>query len=499
MTHIDEYLLDEVTAGRMSGPYSRPIVERILRGPFISSPLIISVSSQGPDLVDKIRICRNLSKCSPEQPSVNSFIQKDLFPTRFDTAIRMANILASAPPGTQACTLDIAKFHRTCPVVPSHKPWLVLQGRSDQFYIDHVHPFGAACASSNAGMIANAMVDVLAKLGIGPVPKYEDDLAPMRIPTPYGCYRDGLYSYDYDRAEIIRRVESLGIPWHPEKGQAFFSSVFIFIGFEWNLELKTVSLTELKRQKYLFRVCSFLDSFSGYMCHLNDIQKIHGTLCHVSFVYREGRSRLPSLSNFAASFGDNDLTARWVPAPVVNDLRWWRERLSSPCTIRHLLPLGPTLDPGIFVDASTSWGIGIIFCGKWIAFRLRPGWKSIRGRDIGWLETVAVEFAVYLIDIHKMSSCSIIIHSDNQSTIGAMYKGRSPNTHINLSIRRTYVALSAISVSPSFQYIESALNPADPISRGHPGPPSSCLPLSFPIPEDLLPVLSYVSPPQSSS
>lgn len=36
--------------------------------------------------------------------------------------------VANAPPGTQACTKDIAKFHRTCPVLPDHKPFLVFQG-----------------------------------------------------------------------------------------------------------------------------------------------------------------------------------------------------------------------------------------------------------------------------------------------------------------------------------------------------------------------------------
>jgi hypothetical protein len=68
--------------------------------------------------------------------------------------------IALALPGTQACTLDIKKFHKTCPVLPSHKPWLVLQGKPGEFYIDHNHLFGVACASSNAGMIANAVVNI---------------------------------------------------------------------------------------------------------------------------------------------------------------------------------------------------------------------------------------------------------------------------------------------------------------------------------------------------
>ncbi|PPQ88522.1 hypothetical protein CVT25_009979 [Psilocybe cyanescens] len=55
---VAQYLHDEVTACRMSGPYSRETVERILRGPFQSSPLIVAVQPQGPGVPDKVRVCR---------------------------------------------------------------------------------------------------------------------------------------------------------------------------------------------------------------------------------------------------------------------------------------------------------------------------------------------------------------------------------------------------------------------------------------------------------
>ena len=102
--------------------------------------------------------------------------------------------------------LDIAKFHRTCPVLPSHKPWLVVQGLPGQFLIDHVHPFGTACASSNAGMIANAVVDIWQAEGVFPVPKYEDDLKVFRIPSQTGPFCDGDFSYNYDHAEMLCHI-----------------------------------------------------------------------------------------------------------------------------------------------------------------------------------------------------------------------------------------------------------------------------------------------------
>ena len=133
--------------------------------------------------------------------------------------------------GTQACTFDIKKFHCTCAVLPAHKPWLVVQGLSDEFYIDHTHPFGAAAASSNAGMIANAIVDIWQAEGIRPILKYEDDLKIFRYPVVSGVFHQDGFQYNYDRDEALSRISSLHVPWHKEKGDPAFLSITTFIGF----------------------------------------------------------------------------------------------------------------------------------------------------------------------------------------------------------------------------------------------------------------------------
>ena len=208
--------------------------------------------------------------------------------------------VANAPPGTQACTFDIEKFHRTCPVLPAHKPWLVVQGLSNDFYIDHAHPFGAAAASSNAGMIGNAIVDIWQAEGVKPILKYEDDLKIFRYPVTAGNFHQDGFQYHYDREEALSRISSLHVPWHKDKGDLAFSYITNFIGFRWDLPSRHVSLPEDKRLKFHNRVRIFLDRFTGHPCSLLDIQKIHGSLCHVAFVYTQGHSRLPSLSNFIA-------------------------------------------------------------------------------------------------------------------------------------------------------------------------------------------------------
>jgi hypothetical protein len=493
-THFDAvatYLEDEVRAGRMSGPFTQQEVERILRGPFQCSPLIVAVQPQAPGEPDKLRICRHLSKSTKLIPSVNSFIEKEDFPTRFDTACRVAEMVAVAPPGTQACTLDIEKFHRTCPVHPSHKCWLVLQGQDSEFYIDHDHPFGASCASSNAGMIANAVVDIWIAEGVEPVLKYEDDLKVFRHPVTNGLFEEGGYRYHYDRSEILRRIASLNVPWHPEKGDLHFSSITTFIGLRWDLIQHQVSLPDQKRRKFLRRVQDFITSFSRQKCSLRDVDKIHGSLCYLTVVYLAGRSRLPSLSNFAAKFKGNEYLEFYPPRSMISDLHWWQEVLSQEAFFRQLVPRGPVSSLSIFVDASTSWGIGLLVDGKWKAFRLEDDWK-IEGRDICWLETLAVEFIAYILEAMDIRDCQVVIHSDNQGTIGSMGKGRSPNFHINLAVRRTYSVLSSLFVTPSFIYIPSEENPADPISRGELGNPADTLDVAFELPGELADIFSHV-------
>jgi len=67
-----------------------------------------------------------------------------------------------------------------------------------------------------------------------------------------------------------------------------------------------------------------------------------------------------------------------------------------------------------------------------------------------------------------------------------MSKGRSSNTHINLAVRRTYVALMDLFITPDITYIKSEANPADPISHGEPGPAGKHVFPSFKLPDELI-------------
>lgn len=79
---------------------------------------------------------------------------------------------------------------------------------------------------------------------------------------------------------------------------------------------------------------------------------------------------------------EDDFASLRIPlsASAVDTLRWWRRQLEDPLAFHQLYPIGPLRDEHIFVDASISWGIGIVIGRRWYSFKLAEGWR----RDIRW-------------------------------------------------------------------------------------------------------------------
>lgn len=384
------------------------------------------------------------------------------------------------------CVLDVAKFHRTCPLRPEHKPYLVVCDHLDDFYVDHCFCFGASPASSNSGMISAAFVDIWCAKGVALIAKLEDDCNVFCIPNSDG-------SFNYDKQSMIDLIAFLGVPWHPNKGNEFFVFITKFIGFLWDIENKRVSLPEDKHIKYLHQLDIFITNFKRRPAPLTLIESIHGILCHLAFLHPDGRSHLPPISNFMTKYhgNRNDSYVLHPPNSMISELIWWHAKLMDPHHYRQLRLRAPLHDYKIYVDASTDWGIGILIGGCWAAFKLKEDWK-IPGRDICWLETVAIELLVYYLESMDFHDAYLLLHSDNTGTIGAHDKGRSANYWINMSVRRTWAVLGALHIETKINYIESAENPADPISRGDLGLLEDKLPLPFLLPLELEDVLFYV-------
>jgi len=66
------------------------------------------------------------------------------------------------------------------------------------------------------------------------------------------------------------------------------------------------------------------------------------------------------------------------------------------------------VDPDMWVDASTNWGIGVVIGTLWASWKLKKGWNS-GGRDIGWAKSIALELAVLMLVDWGFKDCLITI------------------------------------------------------------------------------------------
>jgi hypothetical protein len=352
ITYFEEFkkILDrELVKERYIGPFSLPNLEETI-GPFQSSPLSIIPKPGRPG---KFRVVQNFSyPRSPSvqfpNPSINSFIQSEDFPTTWGKFSIVFLLISRLPPESEAAMCDVAEAYRTIPLHPSQWPAAVVRASDDDFYIDTCTAFGATPSAGIYGRVADAGAEILRSRGIGPLDKWVDDHVFFRIKSTH------LSSYNNQRASWARQIsnsgglkqsgsrlwypitnapgdsfeefnenctfplrnlsrvstrskhdtsftyaisdiddisDQLGIPWERSKDQPFDSST-IYIGFKWDLDECIVSLAPTKVEKYL----DAIREWSNKSAHvLKDVQTLYGKLLHASAAIPRGRTYLTGL------------------------------------------------------------------------------------------------------------------------------------------------------------------------------------------------------------
>ena len=157
-----------------------------------------------------------------------------------------------------------------------------------------------------------------------------------------------------------------------------------------------------------------------------------------------------------------------APHSVFDCALWWKSILSTPGGSRSLIP-HCAIDPDIWVNASSSWGIGLVVGKRWSAWHLLPGW-NLNDRDIGWAESVALKLAVLWLVEQKYSDCEITVRGDKTGVIGAFNKACSHNTSQNAMIHRIASCLIPFNTSIVLVYVTSLENRADSVSHSILGP-----------------------------
>ena len=249
------------------------------------------------------------------------------------------------------------------------------------------------------------------------------------------------------------------------------------------------SIDPLQKAHLSTHQAEFLLNLASALLH-QECASLHGTLQHLSFVFQDGHSFLASLSAFITKF-PNNFVQHHSPTTLLHDIHWWRCTLAHNATPHSLAP-HPFIDPCLFVDASTSFGIGIIMGKHWAAWKLSDGWR-LNNRDIGWVETITMELAMLLLVNVGFNSSIIVIHSDNTGVIGTYNSGHLHNPEQNSSLQHTMCTLACSGLTISPLYMPSSSNLANAPSCGHFSLPVTHLLCNFTLPHPLSHWLSPIS------
>lgn len=517
----------EFAAGRYLGPFSQSELERLI-GPFQTSPISVIPKATNPSA---FRLVQNFSfprVSSASHTSINSHVNSDDFPCTWATFVAVCLLVWRLPPGSQACVRDIAEAYRTIPLHESQWPGTVVRLSPTTFALDTSAAFGSSGAPGRFGRVNGCALDIMRARGLGPMFSWVDDVVFVRVLlcslAQYNAARvvwrqrilhwggarqsggrlwyggdvlpdgrveefdedmtfpirdlsresarsaaDARFSYNTDDLDDIS--SQLGIPWQSDKSTPWASS-FTFTGFLWDIDSRTVALTEKKRLKYLEAV---RDWRAGSRARtLREVQSLYGKLLHACHVIPAGRAYLTHLEAALGIFGDNPWLPRTPPKGTVEDLAWWEEQLARVLTPRAIPSPLPLQDILAYSDASSGVGIAVVVGGEWRAWRLRAGWKT-DGRDIAWAEAVGFELLVRMVLRRGEFPHGFIVYGDNRGVVEGWWNGRSRNRHVNAVFRRIHTLLDQHHTRVHTKYVASASNPADDPSRGV-YPPSPQLP-----------------------
>lgn len=444
---ICSYIASEQAAGRYSEAYTPDALESII-GPFRTSPLGLVPKP----LSNKLRLVQDMSfpRNNHELTSVNAGVNSDDFPTSWGTFDSTAELILSLPPGCVAATFDISAAYRITPVHPNQQHALCIFWNG-VVYVDRALMFGLTSSAGVFGAIADMLVAIYGAANFGLIRKWVDDFLAIRLPHQTWTEKDFMDLTGY-----------FGVPWSTEKLRPF-SSIQKYIGFNWNLEHKSVALPKEKLQATRLLIKEWQRPNASFSAR--EAASLHGKLVHISCIFPLIRPFLRAISLFAQSF-TSPRAKLHVVASVRSDLSWIQFLLHHlPNEI--LLKSQDIIDLNWWGDASTSFGIGIVVGEFFAVWKYAPGFQvgPKKAFDIGWAEAVAVELGLRLAtQLQLLRGTNILVRSDNSGIVTVINKGRSRSSETNRILKHVYLLQAKSGIRLHAIYVSSRDNVSDTLS-----------------------------------
>ena len=303
---VDAYLANEVSLGRVAGPFASPPFPRL----HISSFGVIPKKGQP----GKWRLIVDLS--SPGGASVNDGIDPQDFSLQYIKVDQVIRMVSRYGPGALMAKFDVESAYRNIPVHPDDRFLLGMRWRG-QFYVDLSLPFGLR----SAPFIFNSVADMvewilLHKHRLSDLLHYLDDFITAGPPQSFQC------AYNLNTA--ISVCHRLGLPLHANKCVGPATSMTIL-----GIELDSVNQVARLPEDKLVALRELIHSWMPRRwCRKRELESLIGHLHHAAKVVWPGRAFLRRFIDLLCCFRNKDHPV-WINQEFRLDLQWWQQFLAS--------------------------------------------------------------------------------------------------------------------------------------------------------------------------
>ena len=256
----------------------------------------------------------------------------------------------------------------------------------------------------------------------------------------------------------------LNIPIHPDKTLGP-DSVMVFLGITLDSNKMQASLPREKIDRIMDILNQFTDKRSVTK---RELLSLLGHLNYASRIILPGRSFVSYLLSLAHSVKELHHHVK-LNKDCQSDINMWKYFLGYWNGISFFYDsyLTDASDIKLFTDASGSYGYGAFYQGKWFSVPWPVDLPKLGEDDmsIAFMELVPIVTAVNIWS-QTWGRKRICFHSDNQSTINIIKKGRSTSPLIMKLMRRLTLCCAMGNFTVSAIFLPGRLNViADALSR----------------------------------
>ncbi|CAD7063208.1 unnamed protein product [Tilletia caries] len=463
---IDNWLSKSLEAGFIAGPFDPAQVEAEI-GPIHASPLQIVDKHDANGRIIKERIVYDASypKTRPGQPpppipSINSQIRKEDYPCEWFTAVETKILIRSAPPHARFAGFDLKDAFQQLGNLPSQRRLFCINVL-DRIYVWLVGIFGLTSICGLFGACCDVTCFFLELLFPLLLTKhYVDDFLVADFAPPSSPHANRPFDL------ILHAVREFGWEVHPEK---FFSWTrqFTFLGFVWDADSRSATLTQKKQTKFLGKLIALNNSHD---VSEKEVASVIGSCQHVCVIATHRRSKLNALYRLRNSFiGSHSATRRYLDTASKREVVDWIHFFQAGPVTCSLDTSSSFFHTPVFSDAS-DFALGVVLGSKALSIPLPPDYCDRPDINIGVGEAWAFELAVHAAIAAGARSCVLLVHVDNQGVVYALRRGRSRNQLVNEVIDRTSEYALSFDVELSGRTIRQAFKniSLDPLNLRRP-------------------------------